>query len=100
MVRARRLEARNADELISDYWPSAVLRQALIFGPDNGVAVDSFEPTNGEMTSRHLLKMLDEGVIDGSAANRTEHLARRHDHQNRTGLMRLRTESLLPDHGY
>jgi hypothetical protein len=45
------------------------LRQALIFGPDNGLAVDSFEPTNGEMTSRHLLKMLDKGVIDGSAAN-------------------------------
>jgi hypothetical protein len=45
-----------------------VLRQALIFGPDSVLAVDSFEPANGEMTSSHLLKMLDEGVIDGSAA--------------------------------
>jgi hypothetical protein len=42
-----------------------VLRQVLIFGPDNVLAVDSFEPANGEMTSSHLLKMLDKCVIDG-----------------------------------
>jgi hypothetical protein len=44
------------------------LRQALIFGPDDVLAVHSFEPPNGEMTSSDLLKMLDEGVVDGSAA--------------------------------
>ena len=42
--------------------------QELIFGPDNVLAVGSFEPANGEMTSSHLLKMLDKGVVDGSAA--------------------------------
>ena len=31
------------------------------------LAVDSFEPANGEMTSSDLLKMLDKGVVDGSA---------------------------------
>jgi hypothetical protein len=46
----------------------AVLRQALIFGPDNVLAVDSFEPANGEVTSSHVLKVLNEGVVDGSAA--------------------------------
>jgi hypothetical protein len=45
-----------------------VLRKALIFRLDNGLAVDSFEPANGEMTSSHFLKMLDEGVIDGRTA--------------------------------
>jgi hypothetical protein len=43
------------------------LRQA-IFGPDNLLVVGSFDPANGEMTSNHLLKMLDKGVVDGSAA--------------------------------
>jgi len=52
----------------SDNWPSALLRQALIFGPDNVLAVDSFESSNGEMTSSHLLKMLDKGVVDGGTA--------------------------------
>jgi hypothetical protein len=52
----------------SRHRPSAVLRQALIFGPDDVLAVDSFEPANSEMTSSHLLKMLDKGVVDGSAA--------------------------------
>jgi hypothetical protein len=45
-----------------------VLRKALIFGPDNVLAVDPFERSNGEMTSSHLLKMLDKGVVDDSAA--------------------------------
>jgi hypothetical protein len=44
------------------------LSKTLIFCPDNAFAVDSFEPTNGEMTSSHLLKMLDKRVIHGSAA--------------------------------
>ena len=36
-----------------------VLSKALIFGPYNVFAVDPFESANGEMTSSHLLKMLD-----------------------------------------
>ena len=42
--------------------------KALIFGPHNGFAVDPFESSNGEMTSSHLLKMLDKGVVDGGTA--------------------------------
>ena len=44
----------------------------LIFRPDNVFAVDPFEPANGEMTSSHLLKMLDKRVVYGSAAQRTD----------------------------
>ena len=42
-----------------DNWASVVLRKAIIFRPDNVFAVDPFEPANGEMTSSHLLKVLD-----------------------------------------
>src|ERR1700681_3954583 len=58
--------------LLGSSRPSALLRKALIFGLHNVLAVDSFEPANCEMTSSHLLKMLDEGVVDGSATNRTD----------------------------
>jgi hypothetical protein len=42
--------------------------QGVKFRPDNAFAVDPFEPANGEMTSSHLLKMLDKRVVHGSAA--------------------------------
>src|SRR6266511_1402709 len=51
---------------------SAVLSEALIFSPNEVLAVDSFEPADGEMTSRHLLKMLDKRVVHGSAAQRAD----------------------------
>src|SRR6266508_310813 len=50
---------------------SAVLSEALIFSPNEVLAVDSFEPADGEMTSRHLLKMLDKRVVHGSACAAT-----------------------------
>ena len=53
---------------LGDSWLSVVLNNAFIFLPDNAFAVDSFEPTNGEMTLSHLLKMLDERVIHEGAA--------------------------------
>ena len=55
-------------EADTDNWASGVLGKALIFRPDNVLAVDSFEPANGEMTTSHLLKVLNEGVVDGGAA--------------------------------
>jgi len=51
-----------------DNWASVVLSEALIFRPYKAFAVDSFEPANGEMTPSHVLKMLDERVVHGSAA--------------------------------
>jgi hypothetical protein len=45
-----------------------VLGKALIFRPDKVFAVNPFEPADGEMTSSHLLKMLDKRVVHGSAA--------------------------------
>ena len=39
------------------------LGYAIIFRPDDVFAIGSFEPPHGEMTSRHFLKMLDEGVV-------------------------------------
>ena len=42
---------------------SAVLGEALIFRPNEGLAVDPFEPANREMTARHLLEMLDERIV-------------------------------------
>jgi hypothetical protein len=48
---------------------SANLSQgAFIFHPDNVFAVDTFEPSNGEMPLSHILKMLDKRVVHGSAA--------------------------------
>jgi hypothetical protein len=48
---------------------SANLSQgAFIFHPDNVFAVDTFEPSNGEMPLSHVLKMLDKRVVHGSAA--------------------------------
>ncbi len=59
----------NGDpELTWDNWASVVLSNALIFCPYNAFAVDTFKPANGEMTSSHLLKMLDKRVVHGSAA--------------------------------
>jgi hypothetical protein len=40
-----------------------LLDYAIIFRPDDVSAIYSFKPTHHEMTSRHFLKMLDEGVV-------------------------------------
>jgi hypothetical protein len=45
-----------------------VLSNALVFRPDKVFTVDSFEAANDEMTSSHLLKMLNKRVVHGSAA--------------------------------
>ena len=47
---------------------SAVLREALIRFSRRLLAVGALEPANGKVTSRHLLEMLDERVVHGSAA--------------------------------
>ena len=54
--------------MTSDDRALVVLSKVLIFHPDKAFAVDSFEPTNGEMTASHVLKMLDKRVVHGSAA--------------------------------
>ena len=52
--------------------PSAVLREALIRFSHCLLAIGTLEAANGKVTSRHLLKMLDERVVHGSAAQRTD----------------------------
>ena len=47
---------------------SVVLSNAFIFRPDKVFTVDSFEAANDEMTSSHLLIMLNKRVVHGSAA--------------------------------
>ena len=49
-------------------WVSVFLSKALVFSTHKVFAVDSFEPTNGKMTSSHLLEMLNKRVVHGSAA--------------------------------
>src|SRR5450756_2659607 len=63
---------RPGPELTSDNWALVVLSKALIFRPNKVLAIESFEPTNGEMTASHVLKMFDKRVVHGSAAQRTE----------------------------
>ena len=43
------------------------LSKALVFSTHKVLAVDSLEPTNGKMTSSHLLEMLNKRVVHGSA---------------------------------
>jgi hypothetical protein len=51
---------------------SAVLREALIRFSHGLLAIGAFEAANGKVTSRHFLEMLDERVVHGSAAQRTD----------------------------
>jgi len=66
-ARALNSSVVNDPERI-DNWASVVLGKALIFRPDKVFAVNPFEPADSEMTSSHLLKMLDKRVVHGSAA--------------------------------
>jgi hypothetical protein len=63
-----RRATRTATAATWDNWASVVLSKTFIFHADNVFAVDTFEPTNGEMPSSHILKMLDKRVVHGSAA--------------------------------
>jgi len=45
---------------------SVVLREALILSANHLLAVRSLEATDDEVTSRHILEMLDECVVHGS----------------------------------
>src|SRR5262245_37058815 len=47
---------------------SAVLREALIRFLHGLLAIGALEATNGKVTSRHLLEMLDERIVHGSAS--------------------------------
>src|SRR5262249_7334616 len=51
---------------------SAVLREALIRFLHGLLAVGALEATNGKVTSRHLLEMLDERIVHGSASERAD----------------------------
>src|SRR5262249_40317545 len=51
---------------------SAVLREALIRFPHRLLAIRALEAANGKVTSRHFLAMLDERVVHGGAAERTD----------------------------
>src|SRR5262245_4215474 len=51
---------------------SAVLREALIRFLHGLLAVGALEATNGKVTSRHFLEMLDERVVHGSASERAD----------------------------
>ena len=51
---------------------SVVLREALILSANYLLAVRSLEATDDEVTSRHILEMLDECVVHGSAAQRAD----------------------------
>src|SRR6516164_3859182 len=53
--------------------PRQVGFYSVVFATHGVDAVDAFEPADGEMTARHILKVLDEGEIDGRAAHCTDH---------------------------
>src|SRR5206468_3733258 len=59
--------------------------EALVLRLHHVLAVASFEPANAEMPARHVLEMLDEGIVHSGAPERAE---------NRDGLRR----SLLRHH--
>src|SRR5262249_29884329 len=52
--------------------PSALLREALIRFLHRLLAIGALEAANSKVTSRHLLEMLDERVVHGSAAQRAD----------------------------
>ena len=49
-----------------------MLRKALVLLPDGLFAIRALQAPNGKVTLTHLLEMLDERLIDGSAAGRTD----------------------------
>src|SRR5262245_20178024 len=51
---------------------SAVLREALIRFLHGLLAIGALEATNGKVTLRHFLEMLDERVVHGSASERAD----------------------------
>src|SRR6516164_10853960 len=53
--------------------PRQVGFYSVVFVTHGVDAVDAFEPADGEMTARHILKVLDEAEIDGRAAHCTDH---------------------------
>src|SRR5262249_50005206 len=89
---ARNWFLRRAEPRLKDlsFRLSAVLREALVCFSHGLLAIGALEAANGEVTSRHLLEMLDERVVHGSAAERTDEgdgLSREllRDHQTETG---------------
>src|ERR1700730_1818279 len=88
--RPERPSRRTMERLLRASRLSAVLGEALIRLPHRLLAIGALEAANGKVASRHLLEMLDERVIHGSAAERADErnsLSREllRDHQSETG---------------